>query len=104
VFVGGSSKFTQVLDSISPRLADKHLESTAFESERKTRANSKNHQESLIRHPRYEGQIHGPNEDQERKSNLYTTLATNPMATGIFTTLIGAGLTALSKFLVEKTK
>lgn len=103
VYVGGAAKFAQILDSLSPRLADKHLESTAFETQRKPRRNVEE-QEALMRPPQSEGKIHGPQEKKERGESVYTKLTTHPVASGLITTLIGAGLTALSKKLMEKTR
>lgn len=104
VFVGATSKFTQILESISPRLADNQLERNGFETQKKPRGKNFKESEALLRPPRAEGKVHGPNSDKERTSNIYTTLATHPVSTGIITTVLGAGLTALSKMLMEKTK
>jgi short-subunit dehydrogenase len=96
VYVGGPSKVTSLMESISPGLTDKIQEAVFKTQISHKKAPNKNPQEALFTIPKKEGEIHGPHRtSEERKSSIYTTLTTHPMVTS----LSNAGLELANKLL-----
>jgi short-subunit dehydrogenase len=90
VFVGGGGRMIAGMGTVAPRLTDKYLERSMFDSQKYDHPG--NGSDSLYAPARPFGREHGKYDGHVMKSSAYTTAALHPAATALV--VLGVGLVA----------
>jgi short-subunit dehydrogenase len=90
VFVGGGGRMIAGMGSIAPRLTDKYLERSMFDSQKYDHPGDDS--DSLYEPSRPHGRERGQYDGHVMKSSAYTTAALHPAATALV--VLGVGLAA----------
>jgi short-subunit dehydrogenase len=93
IFVGGSAKFFSLLETFSPRLADKYMERMMFKQQQTNQLADPNHKDSLYNIIDHEGEVSGRYRGHVMKSSGYTSAALHPVRAAIIGGLAVAAAT-----------
>jgi NAD(P)-dependent dehydrogenase (short-subunit alcohol dehydrogenase family) len=94
--IGGAGKALAITERLSPRLADKIVETIAFKGQKTRIPKSEHEPNNLFEHiPGYD-RIHGPYEEKDRETSVYTWLRTRPAAAWMVTAAAVAAIVLVS--------
>lgn len=93
IFVGGSAKLFQLMETFMPRITDLIMERMMMEDKQSdAKLDDVGQHPGLFRAPRDEGEVRGVQRHRAKKSSLSTSVALHPVASALIAT--GLGLAA----------
>jgi len=96
IVVGGAGKSLALANRLSPRLADRILETIAFRGQRSETPKPQGAPHNLFEHLEGHNRVHGPYDREARAASLWTWLRLHPVVRwGALSLLAAAGLLSL---------